>query len=457
MKKLNAVLGLILTAAIMLAGCGTGAANSASTGASTEATAEENVNQGEKTEIVFWSHQRHDKEYVEQKVNEFNETNDKNIKVVYEVMSENYDNNLDLSFQSKQAPDVFRAKGEIMAYVKKGMAQPITEYLTQEDYDRFGELLGINNINKYKGEIYTVPGFGNTYRLVYNKDIFKKAGLDPEKYPTTMEEVREYAKIITEKLSGEGIYGFAMNLKQPLSAMERSVDEVARKSGAYFYDFKEGKYDFSAYGEVVKSFANIYNDGSFFPGVESLDIDPLRTQFSLGNIGMYISGYWEVGVYNTQFPTDQEWAACAIPTLNGEVKSKNNIIGAGKSFLVSSQTEKQEAVWEFIKFMTSDEFMVGYQEGGFGIIGVSGIAEKASECKTYGSEYFSISDSDTIATLSPERCGMVVEGKTFYDAFGAAIMGDGNIDEIVKQMDESYNSALKKALEQGDIEPIITE
>ena len=249
---------------------------------------------GDKIKLVYWSNQRHDMEYVQKKIDEFNSTNDKNIEVSYEVMTENYDNNLELSFQSNQAPDIFRAKSEIAPYASKDMIIPIDDFLTDQDRERFGDTLGIENINVYKGKTYSVPQFGNTYRLIYNKDIFEKAGLDPEAPPKTMAEVREYAKIITDKLSGEGIYGFAMNLKNGYSSMYRSVDEVARLSDMFYYDFKEGKYNFDEYAKVVQAFADMYQDGSFFPGTESLDIDPLRAQFALGNIGMYMSGYWEV-------------------------------------------------------------------------------------------------------------------------------------------------------------------
>lgn len=89
------------------------------------------------------------------------------------------------------------------------MAIPIDEYLTDEDRERYGDTLGVQNINTYEGKTYSLPAYGNNYRLIYNRDIFRKAGLDPDTPPTTMEELREDARIITEKLKSEGIYGFA--------------------------------------------------------------------------------------------------------------------------------------------------------------------------------------------------------------------------------------------------------
>lgn len=412
---------------------------------------------GEKVKLVYWSNQRHDMEYVQEKIEEFNATNEMNIEVSYEVMTENYDNNLELSFQSNQSPDIFRAKSEIAPYVNKDMVLPLDEYLTDADYEKYGDTLGIQNINMLNGQIYTLPQFGNTYRLIYNKDVFEQAGLDPEKPPTTMAEVREYAKTITEQLGDQGVYGFAMNLKNPYSSLYRSLDEVARLSDMFYYDFKEGQYDFGEYAKVAQVFADMYADGSFFPGVESLDIDPLRAQFALGKIGMYMSGYWEVAVYDSQFPTEQNWAASQLPTMTADVPGVNGMNSAGRSFVISSQTKYPKESYEFIKFMTSEEYMIGYHEKGYGIIVVPEVAKKAQPATTNGAEYFVLSEKDTIAPLAPESAGLVIEGKTFYDAFAAVIFGEMDVNDVVTQMDESYNKALESAIESGSFTPIVVE
>jgi multiple sugar transport system substrate-binding protein len=48
----------------------------------------------------------------------------------------------------------------------------------------------------YKDRLYGVPGTPDVSVLLWNKDLFRKAGLDPEKGPTTMQEVYEDAKKI---------------------------------------------------------------------------------------------------------------------------------------------------------------------------------------------------------------------------------------------------------------------
>lgn len=41
---------------------------------------------------------------------------------------------------------------------------------------KFGSLM-IDNVNRLDGKVYSLPNTGLTMRLVYNKDIFTKAGI----------------------------------------------------------------------------------------------------------------------------------------------------------------------------------------------------------------------------------------------------------------------------------------
>ena len=58
----------------------------------------------------------------------------------------------------------------------------------------------------YKDRLYGVPGTPDVSVLLWNKDLFRKAGLDPEKGPTTMQEVYDDAKKI--RALGPDIYGY---------------------------------------------------------------------------------------------------------------------------------------------------------------------------------------------------------------------------------------------------------
>ncbi|MFC4946206.1 ABC transporter substrate-binding protein [Pseudonocardia sp. GCM10023141] len=54
------------------------------------------------------------------------------------------------------------------------------------------------------GRIYAVPIYAYTMGLIYNRDLFARAGLDPNKPPTTWDEVRTAAREITQKTGATG-------------------------------------------------------------------------------------------------------------------------------------------------------------------------------------------------------------------------------------------------------------
>lgn len=117
---------------------------------------------------------------------------------------------------------------------------------------------------------------GLTLRLIYNKDLFDKAGIANP--PVSLQEMVDDAKKITEAGKSEGVYGFALNFKSPKAAFDRSVREILSLSGyqGLGFDLKTGQFDFAPYSQVIEYFKQMYEDRSILPGAETLDIDPLR-------------------------------------------------------------------------------------------------------------------------------------------------------------------------------------
>lgn len=140
---------------------------------------------------------------------------------------------------------------------------------------KFGSLL-IDDVNRFDGKVYSLANTGLTMRLVYNKDLFAKAGI--ENPPKSLQEMVEDAKKITEVGKAEGIYGFALNFKNPKQAFDRSVREILSLSGhqGLGFDLKTGQFDFEPYSQVIEYFKQMHKDGSILPGAEALDIDLLR-------------------------------------------------------------------------------------------------------------------------------------------------------------------------------------
>lgn len=116
MMKRMLMTSLSLVMALGLAACGNG--NNAAEGTGDAGTG--GSGSGEKTKISYWTGDRHDADFVKEKVAEFNETNTDGIEVELVVKGDDFDTALDLSFQTSDAPDVIRVKeNTIQTFYKK--------------------------------------------------------------------------------------------------------------------------------------------------------------------------------------------------------------------------------------------------------------------------------------------------------------------------------------------------
>jgi multiple sugar transport system substrate-binding protein len=412
---------------------------------------------GKKAELVLWTAQRADLAIREKKLAEFNAANP-DIQVKMEIFTENFLSTLELSYASGQSPDIFQVADNNASYfVERNMVQPLDKYITPAYKARFGDLYSIDQVNTVNGKVYTLPERGVTYRLLYNKDIFDKVGISAP--PKTLDELYEYSKKITDWGKKDGIYGIGMQLKTPFSVGERVFDQIGFRNSIAAYNFKTGKYDYSVIKPVVDVFRRLYAEQIMFPGVEGLEIDPLRTQFADGKIAMYYNGSWEPTIYapGGQFPHKYRWGAAPLPGIKTATPTgRTDIKNAGKSWAISSSCKNPDAAWKYIEFLLSDQYMTDYHEGGYGMVIIPSVTAKAKAPAIPGWEDFTMNPAlETIWPVRPDTVGLQVEGRNAYDTYVAIVLGAVNIDTALADLTARYNTALDKAVAEGSLKRII--
>lgn len=442
--------------ALSLSACSSGGANSDNSSKGTNESAptasnkssNEGAGDAPKVKLNYWTEDRHDLTYIQEVVKTFNETNGDNIEVEVKGLSENYNQSVDIAFSSKQAPDIIRTTpSNFIPFVKKGYLEPLDGYLSGDMKTKFQGAL-IDKSNMMDGKIYSLPNYGYSSRLIYNVDLFEKAGI--KNPPKTLDEMVEAAKKLTEAGKESGAYGFGINFKGADNSFEKAARSIAEMSGigGYGYDFKAGEYDFSGFAEIMKAFKQMKDDGSMLPGVEAIDIDPLRAQFAEGKIGMYLSISAEPGVYESQFPTEVNWSAALPPAINGEVKGVAGYWKTGPWLSISSQTPHKEEAWKFLDYMYSDEVLRGYYEGGYGLSLLPSIISQSNDPEIPGIEGFLPTEYDGIWPISPS---VSVEGMDFPNLFIKYVISGGDLDKMIEDVNRRYNAALDKARASGDV------
>lgn len=411
-----------------------------------------------KTVIRLWTNDRHDAAFWQEKVDAYNASNIDNIQLSYEIYTDNLQQAVDMAFQTGEAPDIVKYTEFFDKYILDGRFADILPLMTEEQ-KAMTQDAWYDGKNYIDGKLYFIPENNTCLRLFYNKTIFDRLGL---KVPETLDEMVEAAVTITNELKGEGIYGFACNLKNPATGLNRSFEpEVERGTGLRLgYDFGTGTYDFTPYIPYLEAWKTMIQNG--FPGCESLDIDPLRSQFAAGKIGMYMSyTHAEPGVYESQFPMaeGQEWGCTYLPIEEGAAAC-GQYFEAALCFLFNNESENLDAAWKaYSAIFLNEDNLREHFEGGYGISNLPVVLESSEMSAQYEANPALLkTDEDVMWPKTPEQAypqDFIVEGLDMYNTFGAIIAGQIDVESGVADLTERYNAVNERLISQGIYERII--
>lgn len=112
------------------------------------------------------------------------------------------------ALKGKSQPDVFYTYfTDLQQVLDNGGAADISAYVNAKTVPALGSIdPDVMKVLKQDGKTYGLPTSNYTMGLMINRKLFKQAGLDPDKPPTTWAEVRKDAKAIAGL--GNGIAGY---------------------------------------------------------------------------------------------------------------------------------------------------------------------------------------------------------------------------------------------------------
>lgn len=306
----------------------------------------------------------------EKAIEEYNEKNRDGIQVeLLKIPRTSYNDTLNMLLSSGEGPDVFEARSEwLFSYIYKNWLYDLTGMVGDSFYNDFPAWVrDYVNDQKFKRRFYSLPSGQMTYRLIYNKDLFKRAGLDPSNPPATLEDMALYAKKITTVGKGDRRYGFALALNDAWSGLTYLMESVNSYSGVYYFNFKTGRYDLTKYSPWLNAMMKMKEDGSLFPGETTMKEDLALIQFAEGNIGMMYAENWEPVLLKELFPAKCDWAAAMPPKISRDDKSEGYVgVTATGWQVVYSKSEHPDKAFLFWKYLYSKSYNEEmFKSGGF--------------------------------------------------------------------------------------------
>lgn len=234
------------------------------------------------------------------------------------------------------------------AFASAGQLEDITDLA--KSFPFFSSLSQAHlSVGTYEGRIYGVPFSADASALLWNKDLFKQAGLDPEKGPTTWAEIRADAEKI--KALGNDTYGFYFSGSCGGCNIFTFTPLIWASGGDIFSaDGKKATLDTPQMRDAVAFYQGMVKDGLVPAGAKTDTGTNFFGAFATGKIGLSPSGSFAIGALNAQFP-NLHYGVTFLPGKTGGWSS----FAGGDNFVVSKGTKKLAAIKDFLEYAYSLE------------------------------------------------------------------------------------------------------
>ena len=261
-------------------------------------------------------------------VDKFNETNKWNITVEMDMSSE-FGDKITTAMAADAAPALILGNAADK-YTYDGKLRKLDEIWDNTDIKKEDFVSSYLDSLSTDDGLYGVPFQISSYVMYWNKDLFEKAGLDPETPPATYDEWTEMAQKLTDPDShvyGSGLSYTNVGADACIMQMFGGL-EVTEQDGKRHANFENNQ----GYIDFVSWFKTQFDNGSN-PTESDLD-----TMFVSNQLGLYITGAWLMADLNTY--GINYGVTTLIETPEGGKQAPSNT----QCFMVTSSASDEEAL-----------------------------------------------------------------------------------------------------------------
>jgi multiple sugar transport system substrate-binding protein len=319
-------------------------------------------------------------------------------------------------------------------FQKQGGLVPLDSFPDGKEYveERTGE--AAEQYQSPDGQYYQIPWKANPVMIFYNKDLMKKAGIDPENPPlATYDEFLATSEKIVSSGAAEAAIWPAPSSEffqswfdfYPLYAAETGGTQLVEDGQATF-DSPEGQ-------AVAELWRTMYEEG--YSQNEEYNGD----SFADGKAAMAIVGPWAIAVYGE----DVNWGVAPVPTSSGISPEETYTFSDAKNVAIYSACEAQGTAWEVLKFATSEEQDGALLEGTGQMPMRDGVESAYPDYFEANPEYETFAAQASRTVEVPNVANSIEIWQTFRDHYSeSVIFGEAEVaDALAAAADEVDNLA----------------
>jgi multiple sugar transport system substrate-binding protein len=266
------------------------------------------------------------------------------------VPTDNYAQKIATAAGGKALPDVFAAD-VIFApnYTSKNLFLDIT---ARVDALPFKDSLAPSHmkLGTYQGKKYTVPHTIDVSVIFWNKELYTKAGLDPEKGPTTLRELADHARKI-QALGGD-INGTTLGGNCGGCGLFTMWPSIWAAGGDVMNaDGTVGTLDTKPVKDVLAIWRQLYADGTAQPGSKDEQGPTWVGRFQTGKIGVAPMPSTTLAMM------EGAGLKVGVTPIPGPDGGQSTFVG-GDVLGISSTSTRVDQAWNFLAWTLSDAAQV---------------------------------------------------------------------------------------------------
>lgn len=241
--------------------------------------------------------------------------------------------------------------------VDSGRITPIQTFIDEEGYDLSDFEPKALEFYTIGGVLYSMPFNMSGPILYYDRAAFEAAGLDPDKPPTTLEEVRQYSEqLVQQAPEGETRSGIS------LETSAWYFEQMLAIAGAPYANGENGRservtevvFDNETGVQIIEWWDDMVDDELAYSAGDAIDS---MLKLATGETAMTIASTAALRpaifaiIISGRDPAQYDTAPMPGPAGNGGIA----LGGASLWILNEQDEEEQQGAWEFLKYAASPE------------------------------------------------------------------------------------------------------
>lgn len=257
-----------------------------------------------------------------------------------------YWNKLPVAMSGGTGPDVFwMTMYDLVNWINRGLIEDLTAFIEAdpEAKENFDMMWGpLREAYTQRGRIWGMPRDFDTIAVQYNADFVSAAGLVPPSQIDdhwTWDDYAEYAKKLTVRDSNDVVTRWGVAI---YTSVQEGYSHFVRSNGGEFFDEDGTKMiiDSKESREAIQflhDLANVHQGGLVgWPN------------YAAAEVAMVTSGNWNLFFYTSSLPNNQ---VAELPFSPNTGRRATTVHGLAD--VISPYSDKKEAAFEFIKFLSS--------------------------------------------------------------------------------------------------------